>query len=96
MNDVAMHYHLIESPISRGNYGDLRIRAANLLRDPSRTVIEVEKQIAREAIKRLRKGCRPRSEHADDIALQVMSDVIRKASDERRREYAIANGEDIA
>jgi hypothetical protein len=90
-----IEYYQHESPISRGNYGDLRIRAANLLRNSENTVIAVEQQIAREAIKVLRKGCRPRSEHAEDIALQVMSDVIKKASDERRREYATANGEEF-
>lgn len=90
-----IQYYQHEAPISRGNYGDLRIRAANLLRDPANTVIAVEQQIAREAIKVLRKRCRPRSEHAEDIALQVMSDVIAKAGEERRREYATANGEEF-
>lgn len=83
------------SPISRGNYGDLRIRAANLLRDPRQTVAAVESQIALEAMKLLR-GVRRRDkeEHAGDIALQVMSDVIAKTP-ARADEWAFHNGEEI-
>jgi hypothetical protein len=82
------------SPISRGNYGDLRIRAKNLLRDPKRTVAEVESLIALEALPLLRVRQQDKPEHAGDIALQVMSDVIAKLP-ERADEWTFHNGEEI-
>lgn len=77
--------------LGRHKYGDLKLLARNLLRNAAMPIIEIESLVRKAARKIVGGSYNRRTEHAEDIALQAMSDVLRDHP--RLAEWKTYNGE---